>query len=337
MIDIGAAYRELAPKLVSHLTGGGVSQATACDIVQETFLRVWERREELSDDPREVSGLVFAIARNYRNDLARRAKKESIQADLTDEIDRQAAGPVGDEPRPGEEAEEIESLKRRLKASLARMPVQLLEAFTLFRIGNMAVREIAQEVAASEANVKVRVHRAKEMFREVFDVERRRDIPSRQEKDGYIHQTRRDAASTVSRYDGTFEFAVLKTLLRLSAVDGEIAKEELAAFRELTAEYRAGDQEGFDRMWSEALQGASYLGFLSELLPPEGIIGEFVHESEADFIAGARAASPEERARAFAALERMAEADGVYSQIERSCITSLSLRLRLPPTPKNFL
>lgn len=319
MIDIGAVYRELAPKLVSHLTGGGVSQATAYDIVQETFLRVWERREELSDDPREVSGLVFTVARNYRNDLARRAKKESIQADLTDEIDRQAAGPVGDEPRPGEEAEEIESLKRRLKASLARMPVQLLEAFTLFRIGNMAVREIAREVAASESNVKVRVHRAKEMFREMFEKGEKGEGSEKGEK------------------SESFEFAVLKTLLRLSAVDGEIAKEELAAFRELTVEYRAGDQKGFDRMWSEALQGASYLGFLSELLPPEGIVGEFVRESEADFIVGARAASPEERTRAFAALERMAEADGVYSQIERSCITSLSLRLRLPPTPKNFL
>ena len=325
MIDIGEAYRELAPKLVSHLTGGGVSQATACDIVQETFLRVWERREELSDDLREVSGLVFTIARNYRNDLARRAKKESIQADLADEIDAQAAGPVGNESRPGEEAEEIESLKRRLKASLVRMPVQLLEAFALFRLGKLAVKEIAQEVSASEANVKVRVHRAKEMFREVFDVERRRDVPS---------TCKRDVSS---RYEKTFEFAVLKTLLRLSAVDGEIAKEELAAFRELTVEYRAGDQEGFDRMWSEALQGASYLGFLSELLPPEGIVGEFVRESEEDFIAGARAASPEECTRAFVALERMAEADGVYSKIERSCIASLSLRLRLPPTPKNFL
>ena len=336
-MEIEQIYREVAPKLANYLTGSGVSHATACDIVQETFLRVWERRNELTDDLEQVSGLIFTIARNYRNDLARRAKKESIQDDLTDEIDRQAAGPVGNEQRPGEEAEEIESLKRRLKASLVRMPVQLLEAFALFRLGKLAVKEIAQEVAASEANVKVRVHRAKTLFRELFDVDRRRDVPSRQENDGYIHQTRRDAASTVSRQEKTFEFAVLKTLLRLSAVDGEIAKEELAAFRELTAEYRAGNQEGFDQMWCEALQGASYLGFLSELLPPEGIISEFVRESEADFIAGARAASPEERTRAFAALERMAEADGVYSQIERSCITSLSLRLRLPPTPKNFL
>ena len=316
-MEIETIYREVAPKLTNYLTGSGVSHATACDIVQETFLRVWERRNELTDNLEQVSGLIFTIARNYRNDLARRAKKVSIQEDLTDEIDRQAEGPVGNEPRPGEAAEEIESLKRRLKASLVRMPVQLLEAFTLFRIGKLAVREIAQEVAASEANVKVRVHRAKALFRELFDVERKRDVPSRQEK--------------------TFEFAVLKTLLRLSAVDGEIAKEELVTFHELTAEYHAGDQKGFDRMWSEALQGASYLGFLSELLPPEGIIDEFVRESEADFITGARAASPEERTRAFAALERMAEADGVYSKIERSCITSLNLHLHLPPTPKNFL
>ena len=314
-MEIEQIYREVAPKLAKYLTGSGVSHATACDIVQETFLRVWERRNELTDDLEQVSGLIFTIARNYRNDLARRAKKELIQEDLTDEIDRQAAGPVGNEPRPGEDAEEIASLKRRLKASLVRMPVQLLEAFALFRLGKLAVKEIAQEVAVSEANVKVRVHRAKEMFREVFEKGEKGERGEKGEK------------------SECFEFAVLKTLLRLSAVDGEIAKEELAAFRELTIEYRAGNQEGFDRMWSEALQSASYLGFLSELLPPDGIVVEFVRESEADFIAGARAASPEERTRAFAALERMAQSDGVYSKIERSCITSLSLRLHLPSTP----
>ena len=299
-MEIETIYREVAPKLANYLTGNGVSHATACDIVQETFLRVWGRRNELTDNLEQVSGFIFTIARNYRNDLARRAKKESIQEDLTDEIDRQMEGPIGNEPRPGEEAEEIESLKRRLKTSLARIPVPLLEAFALFRLGKLAVKEIAQEVAASESNVKVRVHRAKEMFREMFEKGER---------------------------DESFGFVVLKTLLRLSAVDGEIAKEELAAFRDLTAEYRAGDQEGFDRMWSEALQGASYLGFLSELLPPEGIVGEFVSESEADFIARARAASPEERTRAFAALERMAEADGVYSKIERSCIGALAKKM----------
>ena len=69
-MEIERIYREVAPKLQSYLTGNGCSYATACDIVQETFLRLWKRKEELSDDPHQVSGFAFTIARNYRNDLA---------------------------------------------------------------------------------------------------------------------------------------------------------------------------------------------------------------------------------------------------------------------------
>ena len=75
-MEIEQVYREVAPKLQSYLTGNGCSYATACDIVQETFLRLWERKDELSGDLHQVSGLAFTIARNYRNDLARKAQHE---------------------------------------------------------------------------------------------------------------------------------------------------------------------------------------------------------------------------------------------------------------------
>ena len=71
-MEIVQVYREVAPKLQSYLTGNGCSYATACDVVQETFLRLWKRKDELSDDLHQVSGLVFTIARNYRNDLHRK-------------------------------------------------------------------------------------------------------------------------------------------------------------------------------------------------------------------------------------------------------------------------
>ena len=79
-MEIEQVYREVAPKLQSYLTGNGCSYATACDIVQETFLRLWKRKDELSDDLHQVSGLAFTIARNYRNDLARKAQHEVLAA-----------------------------------------------------------------------------------------------------------------------------------------------------------------------------------------------------------------------------------------------------------------
>ena len=174
-MEIEHVYREVAPKLQSYLTGNGCSYATACDIVQETFLRLWKRKDELSDDPHEVSGLAFTIARNYRNDLARKGQHEVfIERDEgrgtreEDEAPRDAGCGMRDEARPGEAEEEGAALRRRLKASLGRMPVELLETFALSRLGKLTVKDIASGTGASAANVKVRVHRAKEMLGKVM-------------------------------------------------------------------------------------------------------------------------------------------------------------------------
>ena len=143
-MEIEEIYRQVAPKLQNDLTGSGSSYATACDIVQETFLRLWKRREDLSDDLSQVSGLVFTIARNYRNDLARKARHETL-GDATGvvEEDLDPADVQGD-ARPGEIEEETATLKRRLRATLERMPVPLLETFAFSRRGKLSVKDIAE-------------------------------------------------------------------------------------------------------------------------------------------------------------------------------------------------
>lgn len=167
-------YTAIAPKLTSYLVGSGLSYATACDIVQETFLRVWRRREELLDDPAQVSGFVYTIARNLRNDYARRAKHEVLQGEIRDGDDGAGEGLVtegssgGYENRPGEAGEEARRLRERLNAALAQVPPLLREAFLLFQVSELSIREIARQTNASESLVKVRIHRAKDKLREIL-------------------------------------------------------------------------------------------------------------------------------------------------------------------------
>ena len=284
-MDIEEIYREVAPRLQSYLTGNGCSHATACDIVQETFLRLWKRREELSDDLHQVSGLAFTIARNYRNDLVRKARHETLGGESSVEGDDLGADAPRDESRPGEEAEETAALGRRLRASLGRMPVQLLEAFALSRLGEMSVKAIASGTGTSEANVKVRVHRAKELFRACFS--------------GSVEGEDGKAGS------GGVESSVLKAMMMLAAVDGEISREEMSLYRDLA-------QESSDELWERSVRAMAYIGFLSEMLQPEEIVREYVRET---------GRMPR---RFIAALERMASADGNYSRIERDCIEALA-------------
>ena len=309
-MEIEQVYREVAPKLQSYLLGNGCSYATACDIVQETFLRLWKRKDELSDDLHQVSGLAFTIARNYRNDLARKAKCEVfIERDEgrgTREEDGESVDPgegARETARPGEAEEEGAALRQRLKASLGRMPVELLETFALSRLGKLTVKDIASGTGASEANVKVRVHRAKEMLGKIMkcgnmEVWKCGNGEMRKCGDGE---------------NGEFGWAIFRAVMMLAAVDGEIDKEELSLYRELAERMREGNAAGFDALWAESVKGMAYIGFLSEMLEPEELVREFVRE------AGNGLGADD-----IAALERMAAADGDYSQIERDCVSALA-------------
>ena len=48
--EIESFYRKLAPKVTNYLVAGGTSYAVACDIVQETFLKLWKMRDDLEGE-----------------------------------------------------------------------------------------------------------------------------------------------------------------------------------------------------------------------------------------------------------------------------------------------
>lgn len=298
-MEIESVYREVAPKLQSYLTGNGCSYASACDIVQETFLRLWKQRDELADDLHEVSGLAFTIARNYRNDLARKAKHEVFGDGSEEETDDAGEQLRDDAERPGEASEEVDALRERLKHTLARMPGQLLEVFALSRIGNLSVKEIADGTGVSEANVRVRVHRAREQFMACFNA--------------------RSTGESESRRSLGSKFAVLRAMMMLAAVDGEIAREELTLYRQLAEEFRGVDAALFEEKWEQAVRAMAYMGFLSEVVSPEELAREFAREVRSGFVG----VKDIDSARVITALERMAAADGNYSRIERDCIAAL--------------
>ena len=154
-------YNAIAPKLTSYLVGAGTDYHAACDIVQETFLRLWKKRNELQEDPAQVSGYVYTIARHLRADRLRKQARETLQEEITDED----AGAV----MPSDSSSsDTAYLRRRLNAALAQLPPLVREAFSLFQVSELSVREIAHITGASESLVKVRVHRAKMKLRELL-------------------------------------------------------------------------------------------------------------------------------------------------------------------------
>ncbi|MDO5318802.1 MAG: RNA polymerase sigma factor [bacterium] len=160
-MNIEELYKAIAPRLTAYLVANGTDYATACDIVQETFLRIWRLRDELVVDRSQISGLAYMIARNLRTDRFRKASHEM----LVDEI-REEEGSVC---FPKETSDDRAYLRRRVCAALAQLPATLREAYTLFQIQEMSIREIAVWTGTSEASVKTRIFRAKRKLRPMLE------------------------------------------------------------------------------------------------------------------------------------------------------------------------
>ena len=174
MIDIEKIYKTIAPKLTNWLVASGSQYEEACDLVQSTFLKIWKMRDDLRDDESSVSGLAFTIARNLRKNLARDNARLTFVGEIhdPDDMDPDDTSPQVSSPGADQNARIASSdaayLRRRLKEAFSKLPPILREAYTLFQVGEMSIREIANQTGVSENLVKVRIFRAKGKLREIL-------------------------------------------------------------------------------------------------------------------------------------------------------------------------
>lgn len=158
MMTIEEHYNAIAPRLTNWLVATGSPYAAACDIVQDTFAKIWKMRDDLRDSDSAVSGLAFTIARNLRKN-AIRDDRRLVFSDELPETAANAAVPPPSAPS------DLDYLRKRLQEAFAALPPALGEAYTLFQIQQMSIREIALQTGVSENLVKVRIHRAKEKLK----------------------------------------------------------------------------------------------------------------------------------------------------------------------------
>lgn len=171
-MTIAEHYNAIAPKLTNYLVSSGSDYHDACDIVQNTFMKLWKMRDDLHDDPSAVSGLAFTIARNLRKNFVRDNSRLVLVGEIRDPDDAEADMPRPTEPQtappPATFASDSEYLRSRLAEAFGKLPPILREAYTMFQVGEMSIREIANQTGVSENLVKVRIFRAKEKLREIL-------------------------------------------------------------------------------------------------------------------------------------------------------------------------
>jgi RNA polymerase sigma factor (sigma-70 family) len=147
--------RRFRPALLAYFLRRVPNPAEAEDLAHDVFLR-------LADIPleqlRSADAYIFQVAANLLRDRARRGKVRNnyaaaeVAAADADEFETHALDP-----------ERIESARRSLAALVARLmqlPKRTREIFILYRIENVARRNIAQAYGLSLSTVEKEVARA---------------------------------------------------------------------------------------------------------------------------------------------------------------------------------
>ncbi len=138
-----------------------LNHAEAEDVVQETMIKVWNRREQW-DEIESIEAFCLTICRNQALDRLKRHDNQN--ATLEDEHDR-ADHSYGADP----EEQAIQRDRVRLMRQLMdQLPEKQRSCMQLRDIEGKAYREIADVLGISEQQVKVNIHRARQAVKQKF-------------------------------------------------------------------------------------------------------------------------------------------------------------------------
>ena len=142
--------------------------ATAEEVTQDVFLRVWQRAWQYRADQAKVSTWLTSIARHRAIDQLRRqgVRPEGLslaRADLSSQTEPDAAGP--------EQAMELSIQRQRVRAAVTQLPEEQKQVLALAYFGGYSQTEIAECTGLPLGTVKTRIRLAMEKLRGLLPAE----------------------------------------------------------------------------------------------------------------------------------------------------------------------
>jgi len=150
-------YNEHRRKFLAYLVRRSGDYQLSCDIMQESFIRIYEKYTAENHAPQ----LLYTIGRNLVLDSLRRKKRTPAALEDYDH-------PVDSEEHDFMVREEY----RRVLAAMRKLDDDERDLLSLVVSSEMSYREVAQISGISEANVKVKIHRARKKLRTYLEAEK---------------------------------------------------------------------------------------------------------------------------------------------------------------------
>ncbi|HYG23923.1 MAG TPA: RNA polymerase sigma factor SigZ [Verrucomicrobiae bacterium] len=148
-------WHEFAGKLGRFIRTRVADPAAAEDILQDVFLRIQKRLDQLKD-PAKLETWIYLIARNAVVDHYR-TRRETVEVPET---------------MPSERAEtdgEVEELKLAFRRMIYSLPEPFREAVVLTELEGLKQQELADRLGISLSGAKSRVQRGRAQLKKMLD------------------------------------------------------------------------------------------------------------------------------------------------------------------------
>ncbi|MCM4154745.1 RNA polymerase sigma-70 factor [Gramella sp. AN32] len=147
-------------RLVAYIMTYNHNKAQAEDIVQQTFINLWENRQKL-DDNQSPKGYLYAIAYNTYMDAIKKSKK---QKKIIDEIWEHAL-----RDRIEEDSETQEKRIQKVKEVIETLPPKCKKIIQMNKVQGIRYKDIAEQMGISIKTVESQMRIAFTKIREAFE------------------------------------------------------------------------------------------------------------------------------------------------------------------------
>lgn len=152
--------REYSPRLVGLAMGIVGDRAAAEDVVQDALVKAFRKRDSWRGEGQMSTWLYTIVYRQAISSI--RGRRFGIIRELPDVADE------ADFSADAASTEVTEENIAKMQAALEQLPKVDKTLVRLFYIDEKSVRECAAVCSLSEANVKVRLHRARAKLKELM-------------------------------------------------------------------------------------------------------------------------------------------------------------------------
>lgn len=140
-----ALFRALYPKLVQFATSYTKEKSSASDIVQDTFVVLWEKRKTI-DPGQSLKAYLYKIVRNRSLNYLRNQSSEIAQPDILVEEELETE-------QETDSKQKADELSEKFSEWIDQLPERQQEAFELSRFEGLSHDEISSVMDVSPKTV----------------------------------------------------------------------------------------------------------------------------------------------------------------------------------------